>query len=197
MRKVVVDGNAVCDAALLHAALDALERAERGDRLCRRDAAVPRRRDRRQCIGLVVRPLQRPLHAALLLPAPQHVEAVGAHGARAPAVRHPETLDLRVAAARQHPGERFIRSVRHDQAARRQRAHEMVELGFDRGEIGKDVGVIELQVVEHRGARRVMQELGALVEERRVVLIGFHYEERRNVGHFSLDVSLRETESTP
>jgi hypothetical protein len=35
----------------------------------------------------------------------------------------------------------------------------MVKLRFDCGEIGEDVGVVELEVVQDRGARRVMHEL--------------------------------------
>ena len=54
----------------------------------------------------------------------------------------------------------------------------MMELRLDRGEVGKDVGVVELEVVEHRGARPVVHELRALVEERRVVLVGLDHEER-------------------
>ena len=42
----------------------------------------------------------------------------------------------------------------------------------------KDVGVVELEVVEDRRARPVVDELRALVEERRVVLVGLDHEER-------------------
>ena len=55
----------------------------------------------------------------------------------------------------------------------------MVELRLDRGQVGKDVGVVELEIVEDRGARTVMHELGALVEERGVVLVGLEDEEGR------------------
>ncbi len=52
-----------------------------------------------------------------------------------------------------------------------------MELGFDRGEIGEDVRVVEFEVVQNRGARPVVDELRALVEERGVVLVGFDHEE--------------------
>ena len=55
----------------------------------------------------------------------------------------------------------------------------MLELAFDRGEVRIDVGVIVFEVVEHQRARPVVHELGALVEERRVVLVGLDDEERR------------------
>ena len=58
------------------------------------------------------------------------------------------------------------------QAIARHRAHEVMELPFDRGEVGEDVRVVELEVVEDRRARPVVHELRALVEERRVVLVG-------------------------
>jgi hypothetical protein len=47
----------------------------------------------------------------------------------------------------------------------------MVKLRLDRGEVREDVGVIELEVVQHRGARQVMDELRSFVEERGVVLV--------------------------
>ena len=51
-------------------------------------------------------------------------------------------------------------------------AHQVMELLLDRAEVLVDVGVIELEVVEDQRARAVVDELGALVEERRVVFIG-------------------------
>ena len=53
----------------------------------------------------------------------------------------------------------------------------MVELPLDRRQIVKDVGVIELQVVQHGRARAVVHELAALVEKRRVVLVGLNHEQ--------------------
>ncbi len=58
-------------------------------------------------------------------------------------------------------------------------AHQMVELRLDGGEIGEDVGVIEFEVVQDRGARPVVDELRALVEEGGVVLVGLDHEEAR------------------
>ena len=54
----------------------------------------------------------------------------------------------------------------------------MMELRLDRCQIGKDVGVIELEIVEHHRARPVMDELRPLVEERGVVFVGFDHEKR-------------------
>ncbi len=48
----------------------------------------------------------------------------------------------------------------------------MMELGLDGAQVGKDVGMIELEVVEDCRARTVMDELRALVAEGGVVLVG-------------------------
>src|SRR5262249_5264913 len=111
-------------------------------------------------------------------PLPAHLKAVADVSGRSPAVGNTEALDWRIAAPGKHPPDRFRGTVRDDQAVRRQRAHEMMELRLDCREIRKDIGVVELQIVEYRGARRVVQELGALVEERRVVFVSFHHEWR-------------------
>ena len=50
-----------------------------------------------------------------------------------------------------------------------------MELGLDGIQVGEDVGVVELEIIEDRGARMVMHELGTLVEKRRVVLIRFNH----------------------
>ena len=52
----------------------------------------------------------------------------------------------------------------------------MVELALDGRDVGKDVRVVELEVVEDRHPRPVVDELAALVEERGVVLVRLHDE---------------------
>ena len=54
----------------------------------------------------------------------------------------------------------------------------VAELALDVGQRIKNVGVVELQVVEHRRARPVVHKLAALVKKRRVVLIRLDDEER-------------------
>jgi hypothetical protein len=66
-----------------------------------------------------------------------------------------------------------------DQPAAGHGAHQVVELALDHREVVEDVRVVELQVVEHQGARAVVDELGALVEEGGVVLVRLHHEEGR------------------
>ncbi len=51
--------------------------------------------------------------------------------------------------------------------------HEAAEGEHHRVEVGVDVRVIELDVVDHGDVGQVLQELGGLVEERAVVLVAF------------------------
>ena len=87
-----------------------------------------------------------------------------------------EALQLAPTAALQHALQRFLARVDDDAAVRRHRAHEVMELRLDGGQVGEDVRVVELEVVQHGGARAVVHELAALVEEGGVVLVGFHDE---------------------
>ena len=54
-----------------------------------------------------------------------------------------------------------------------------MELRLDRGQVGKDVGVVELEIVQHRGAWPIVDEFRALVAKRSVVFVGLDDEERR------------------
>ena len=54
-----------------------------------------------------------------------------------------------------------------------------MELGLDRSEIRKNVRMIELQIVQDRRARQVVDELRALVEECGVVFIRLDDEKKR------------------
>ena len=65
-----------------------------------------------------------------------------------------------------------IATVHDDAALARNTAQQVVELGLDRAQVGKNIGMVELEIVEHGGRREVMNELAALVEKRRVVFIG-------------------------
>ena len=56
-------------------------------------------------------------------------------------------------------------------------ANQVVELALDGFQVFKDVGVIELEVVEQRRAGTVVHEFAALVEEGGVVFVGFDDEQ--------------------
>ncbi len=140
--------------------------------------------DRRQRVHLVVLAEQLPLDPGDLQAAAKHVEGVRL-AARAqhaglflPAA---EALHAAPAAHRQHPLQRLVAGVDDQAAARRHGAHQVVELALDRRQVVEDVGVVELEVVEDRGARPVVDELAALVEEGGVVFVGLDHERRGGV----------------
>ena len=54
----------------------------------------------------------------------------------------------------------------------------MVELALDGSHVREDVGVVEFKIVEDRHPRPVVDEFAAFVEERGVVLVGLHHEQR-------------------
>src|SRR5689334_7048269 len=90
-----------------------------------------------------------------------------------------ESLARRPATACDYIVEIGIRGVVHDEPAARDDTQQMTELTLDGLQIGVNIRVIEFQIVEDERARMVVNELGALVEEGRVVFIGFDDEERR------------------
>ncbi len=55
-----------------------------------------------------------------------------------------------------------------------------MKLSFDRMQIGKDIRVIEFQIIQHRCSRPVVDKFGTFVEEGGVVFIGFDDEKGRN-----------------
>ncbi len=64
----------------------------------------------------------------------------------------------------------------YDASAAGYEVDEAFEGGFDGGEVGVDVSVVELDVGEDGGVGEVVEELGAFIEECRVVLIAFEDE---------------------
>ncbi|SUA21420.1 Uncharacterised protein [Neisseria gonorrhoeae] len=73
----------------------------------------------------------------------------------------------------------LLLSVADDEAFGWYGAHEVVELGLYRAQVGEDVGVVEFQIVQHGGTRAIMHEFGAFVEKGGVVFVGFDDEKRR------------------
>ena len=68
-------------------------------------------------------------------------------------------------------------SVADDEAFGRHGAHEVVELGLYRTQVGEDVGMVEFQIVQNGGTRAVMHEFGAFIKKGSVVFVGFDNEE--------------------
>ena len=83
-----------------------------------------------------------------------------------------EGLDSRLGGAGQ-PARPLAVSAKQQQAAPRHEVHEAAKRQRHRLDVGIDVGVIELNVVDDRDVRQVLEELGGLVEERAVVFVAF------------------------
>ena len=178
--EVVVDGDAAGHAAHFHAPLDVAELAQRRRRRGRRHAHVLGRGDGGQRIELVVHAAHLPVHAApTRWPCSSTSKSARlAFGAEV-ADGRAEAAHLAPAALVQHAGEAFLQPVDHHAAGGRHGAHQVVELPLDRRQVVEDVGVVELQVVQDRRARPVVDELAALVEEGGVVFVGLDHERRR------------------
>ena len=142
---------------------------------------MARRREHGQGVGDVVLAGQVPLHGTLDLAVEAHLEAraIGAEQTRLPLATFTSGLHGRPAAHLDHPRQRGFAGRVDDQAFAGNDPHQMVELPLDSSQIREDVRVIELQVVEDRCSRAVVDELAALVEEGAVVLVGLDHEERR------------------
>ncbi len=142
---------------------------------------MPCRCQRRQRIVDVVPAGKLPLHHALHLAVEDHFEAraVGAEQPGLPLATLAGGLHRCPAAHADDALERRFRLGMDDQPLARHGAHQVMELPLDGGKVRKDICVIELQIVQDRGARAVVDELAALVEEGAVVFVGFHHEERR------------------
>ena len=67
----------------------------------------------------------------------------------------------------------FIR-IHHQATAYWNCAHKVVELPLDSFQVVKNICVVELEVVQNRGAGAVMDEFAAFVKKRGVVFIGFN-----------------------
>ena len=87
-----------------------------------------------------------------------------------------EALKAAEAPAVKHAAQGLALCVRNDQALGRNRAHQVMKLRFDRGQVFEDVGVIVFKVVQDRRPGTVVHELASLVEKGRVVLVGFDNE---------------------
>ena len=179
MGEVVIHRHAIDHAAHLQPAAHAFKAAERGNRGRGRHAHMPRCGDRRQRIAEVVRAGHRRCDGTEILPGQRELRHARLVHRRLPAVRPVEPLQLRPATFVDHPRERLRFGIGHDPAGGRHDAHQMMKLSLDRRQIGEDVGVVELQVVENRRAWPVMHKLGPLVAERGVVLVRFDHKERR------------------
>ena len=188
VREVVVDGDAGDLAAQLHAPCDAFELTERLDCQRQRHARVARGGERRERIVDVVGADERPAHLALRASRTRALRSTN-HRSLAPPGRLVHTasplatpgepLARRPAAHGERLTQARIGGVPDDAARAGHDAHQMMKLALDRRDVVVDVGVVELEVIENECARPVVDELCALVEKRRIVLVRFDDKERR------------------
>ena len=175
--EIVVDAHAVHLADQFHAPLDAAESGEA--------PAAARRHRRRRHAPRPARPARssrcggRAAASAL-----RRSRAVVRHGERASrrlraACAPVAALDAEASRPASSSPSPALRRGAHPRALTisrplpRHGAHQMMELALDRGDVGKDVGVVVFEVVEDRDRRPVVHELRALVEERGVVFVRF------------------------
>ena len=91
-----------------------------------------------------------------LAAAVQHVEIAGLALGAEIADRGAKAGYLAPAPLAEHAGQAFLQPVDDHAARAGHGAHQVMELALDGGQIVEDVGVIELQVVEHGRARAVV-----------------------------------------
>ncbi len=144
-------------AAHFHPSFDSLERIQTGLDLGVGQAERPRTNNHRGGVAPVMLARQRtaePFGRGRLEPVRRAERAAG------------DFVDLGVAGA-------------GDQAtALGDDGDQLAKRAFDRGEIGKDIGMIKLDIVQDHRIRLVMNELATLVEKRRVVLVTLDHEYR-------------------
>ena len=133
VREVVVHRDAAGLATQLEPAPDAAKVGQRRQASCNGDAGVPRGRDRRQRIQLIVPAQQGIGRQTPLRRAAQLDRAVDRDRPVRPGVRNlgqPEALDLAPAAHPQHALQAFFAAVDDNATLARHRTHEMVELAL-------------------------------------------------------------------
>ena len=183
MREIVIHRHTTHGTANLHAPLHAAELREGERRALGRNADVLGRGDRREGIHDIVLAEELPAHF-------RHRAAVAQHGElaarlprrerRAPLIvrAQPEGLARRPAARGDHRLELGVGAIAHNASGSGHGAQQLRELPADRRDVRINVRVVVFEVVQDQRSRPVVHELGALVEERRVVLVGLDHEMR-------------------
>ena len=139
------------------------------------------RRDRRQRIHHVVLAEQRPLDLGHTFTLemhrkPRRIARFVVRGPIDAVACAAECLARRPASHCQREPKFRIVAVDDQPAGRRYGTNQLIELTTDRCDVRVDICMVVFQIVQYRGARTVVNELRALVEKRRVVLIRFDHE---------------------
>ncbi|MNX70088.1 hypothetical protein D3C86_1013280 [compost metagenome] len=179
--EVVINGDATDFRDFFHPALHAFEGAQRGDAHGRHHSDVACGSQRRQGVGDVVLASHVPLDYALGDAFEHHFElrAIFTEQFDLPLTASTGGLHRRPATHLDNAQQGRLSGRMNHQSFARDGPHQVMELPLDGRQVREDVRVIEFEVVQDRRARTVVHELGAFVEERAVVFVGFNDEKRR------------------
>ncbi len=182
MGKIIINRDPPHCAAHFKTPFDALKFRQcfKGD--LRENADMLRCGNGCQCVRAIVCAWQGKLRLAQTLSILNHPETLCTRdelGLPAAAIRLIEIRKRRPATSRHDTLQSLRPAIGDHQAIVRECADKMVKLRFDRGKISEDVCMIELKIIEDKGARMVMNEFRTLIAKGRVVFVGFDDEEIR------------------
>ena len=134
-----------------------------------------------QCIHLIVDPLDSPRELANWKAFVQHIkrfrwalERPIGQGGQCLAGK---TFTFAPQAHAQHSLQALLVRIEDDASALWNGPEQVMELLFDGLKVFKNIGMIELQIIEHAGLWPIVNKLTALVEKSGVVFIGFDHKE--------------------
>ncbi len=175
--EIVVDGDGTASAgdgaSDFHASAHIFETRQGARGVGRGDTDVLSGGDSSQGIQLIVCASERPLHAPYRLSSLQYIKGMWLPARSEIAGRAAEATHLAPVAHVEHAIQALLVPIDDQSTAGGHCPNQVMELALDRCQVVKDVSVIELEVVEHRSPRAVMDKLAALVEKGGVVFVGF------------------------
>ena len=130
-----------------------------------------RRSNRSGRIGRIVRPDELPMQLRLRTIRPQNGNSVRCRGQRTPGptgrlrfIGTCDGLDRGPTPFVQNAID-HLAATANNQPVAGNTSDQVMELGFDRGEVWKDIGMVVFEVIDHCCFGTVMNELGPLVEK--------------------------------
>src|SRR3972149_11639100 len=180
MGEIIVYGDPGNHAKAFEPALDALEFTERRTGDFRGDPGLVRRGNRRERVFHVVTAEQVPFHHSNRIPRAMTLET----GIILPlwlcspiTLALGETLRCGPATHREDIAYCLVLSVDDDPSCGRHRSDQIVKLAFDRLQVPENIRVVKFYIVDDQSTRAIMNELGALIEECGIVLVGLDHEQ--------------------
>ena len=182
--KVIVDGDDALGpgegTAHLHASFHVFKSPQGVGGHARRHANMVSRCNGRQRVQLVMHAGECPADLRHEVTLVQHVKFMGFSDGAEVAHGSAETANFAPAASVQHTRQTFLQAV-DDDSSRAMRAfaghcaHQVMKLALYRGQVIKNVRMVELQVVEDGGTGTVMHKFAAFIKKRGVVFVGFNH----------------------